>query len=71
MSLIALINAAKEYFIRRQYEASFKQLDNHSLKDIGFYREEGRIRPLSGNSADKENNAETVKAPPSRLPLDG
>ncbi|ADZ91134.1 DUF1127 domain-containing protein [Marinomonas mediterranea] len=71
MSIIALFNLAKEYFVRRQYEATFKHLDNHSLRDIGFHREDGRIRPLSGNADDQVDTLETVKAPPSRLPLDG
>ena len=71
MSIIALFNAAKEYFEARRTNQAFRQLDDHYLKDIGFYRDNGHIRPLAGN---KDLDIETkghVQIPPSEQPSDG
>ncbi|KJZ12416.1 MAG: hypothetical protein ACPGUE_08020 [Marinomonas sp.] len=49
MTFIALLNAIKNYFERIHAQRALKHLDSHSLKDIGFYNDEGHIRPLSGD----------------------
>ena len=49
MTFIALLNAVKSYFERLHAQRALKHLDPHSLKDIGFYNDEGHIRPLSGD----------------------
>lgn len=48
MTFIALLNAIKNYFERIHAQRALKHLDSHSLRDIGFYNDEGHIRPLSG-----------------------
>lgn len=53
MSLIALLNYAKEYLEQRRLNETFKHLDNHVLRDIGFIRDNGRIRPISGAIKDQ------------------
>lgn len=58
MTFIALLNAAKTYFERIHAQRALRHLDAHSLKDIGFYNDEGQIRPLSG---DVKNASHTVK----------
>jgi hypothetical protein len=71
MSIIALFNAAKDYFAARRTNQAFRQLDDHYLKDIGFYRDNGHIRPLAGNK-DLESKAEgKVQIPPGEQPSDG
>lgn len=71
MSIIALFNAAKEYFEARRTNQIFRQLDDHYLKDIGFYRDNGQIRPLAGNN-DLENNVKgQAHIPPGEQPSDG
>ncbi|EAQ63646.1 hypothetical protein MED121_00520 [Marinomonas sp. MED121] len=49
MTFIALLNAAKNYFEKLHAQRALRHLDAHSLKDIGFYNDEGQIRPLSGD----------------------
>lgn len=49
MTFIALLNAVKSYFERIHAQRALKHLDSHSLRDIGFYNDEGHIRPLSGD----------------------
>lgn len=48
MSLIALMNYLKDSIEQRRTNATFKHLDDHVLRDIGFIRDQGNIRPLSG-----------------------
>jgi len=70
MSIIALFNAAKDYFEARRTNKVFRQLDDHYLKDIGFYRDNGHIRPLAGNK-DMENEVKgTTQKPPGEQPSD-
>lgn len=64
MSLIALLNMFKEYLEQRRTNATFKHLDSHVLKDIGFMRDQGHIRPLSGSVKD-------VQIPPEQPFRDG
>lgn len=71
MSIIALFNLAKEYFEQRKTEQTFRHLDNHFLKDIGFHRENGHIRPLSGNHDENDKPQEIMQAPPGQQPSDG
>lgn len=61
MTFIALLNAAKTYFERIHAQRTLKQLDAHTLKDIGFYKDEGQIRPLSG---DVKTIANTIRISP-------
>jgi len=58
MTFIALLNAAKTYFERIHAQRALRHLDSHSLRDIGFYNDEGQIRPLSG---DVKATANSVK----------
>ncbi|NVK75413.1 hypothetical protein C0J08_12350 [Marinomonas sp. CT5] len=71
MSIIALFNAAKEYFEARRTHQMFRQLDDHYLKDIGFYRENGQIRPLSGKNDLESPSHEKTPMPPGEQPSDG
>ena len=61
MTFIALLNAAKTYFERIHAQRALNHLDAHSLRDIGFYNDEGQIRPLSG---DVKSIANTVSISP-------
>lgn len=47
MSLIALLNYAKNYFHQARTQRSLNHLNDHYLNDLGFYRDHGKIRPLS------------------------
>lgn len=61
MSFIALLNLAKQYFEQRRLNETFGHLENHILRDIGFIRTEGRIRPL--------NPIHPEQTPPPERPL--
>ena len=50
MTFIAILNAAKHYFAKKHAERALRHLDTHSLRDIGFYQDNGHIRPLSGST---------------------
>ncbi|MCZ2720327.1 hypothetical protein O1D97_01380 [Marinomonas sp. 15G1-11] len=70
MIIIATINAIKEFFVKKHAEQSLKSLDAHSLRDIGFYHDNGRIRPLAGTT--HENKNLTIhKMKPHKQPSDG
>ncbi|SBS33598.1 hypothetical protein MSP8886_02810 [Marinomonas spartinae] len=57
-------NLAKEYLETRRTKRAFRHLDNHFLKDLGFYREEGHIYPLSGSKeVTEETKAFAQKTP--------
>lgn len=71
MSIIALFNAAKEYFEARRTNQVFRHLDDHYLKDIGFYRDNGHIRPLAGNKSLDSNLEGKTQIPPGEQPSDG
>lgn len=71
MSIIALFNAAKDYLHRRHTDRTFRHLDDHYLRDIGFYREEGHIRPLSGKKEVSPKSEKDVHVPPGRRSSDG
>ena len=71
MSIIALFNAAKEYFETRRTNQLFRQLDDHYLKDIGFYRDNGHIRPLAGKKDLDRQPLEHAYIPPGEQPSDG
>lgn len=71
MSIIALFNAAKEYFEARRTNQAFRQLDDHYLKDIGFYRDNGQIRPLAGNNDLESDLKGKAQMPPGEQPSDG
>ena len=71
MSIIALFNAAKEYFEARRTNQLFRQLDDHYLKDIGFYRDNGQIRPLAGNKELESHSNEKIQIPPGEQPSNG
>lgn len=71
MSIIALFNAAKEYFEARRTNQLFRQLDDHYLKDIGFYRDNGHIRPLAGKKDLDSQPLEHAYIPPGEQPSDG
>jgi len=70
MIVIALLNSVKQYFVNKHAEQSLKSLDAHSLKDIGFYQDNGRIRPLSGTKPDQSNLA-IHPGKPKEQPSDG
>jgi|TARA_R110001606_G_C15078176_1_gene616910 hypothetical protein len=71
MSIIALFNAAKDYFETRRTNHVFRQLDDHYLKDIGFYRDNGHIRPLAGNNDIEKAVKGKSQIPPGEQPSDG
>ncbi len=71
MSIIALFSAAKEYFEARRTNQLFRQLDDHYLKDIGFYRDNGHIRPLAGKKDLESQPLEHAYIPPGEQPSDG
>lgn len=71
MSIIALFNAAKEYFEARRTNQLFRQLDDHYLKDIGFYRDNGHIRLLAGKKDLESQPLEHAYIPPGEQPSDG
>lgn len=71
MSIIALFNAAKDYFETRRTNHVFRQLDDHFLKDIGFYRDNGHIRPLAGNNDIEKAVKGKSQIPPGEQPSDG
>ncbi|MDE8602927.1 hypothetical protein M3I01_008320 [Marinomonas sp. RSW2] len=71
MSIIALFNAAKDYFETRRTNQVFRQLDDHYLKDIGFYRDNGHIRPLAGNKDIEKAVIGKSQIPPGEQPSDG
>lgn len=71
MSIIALFNAAKDYFETRRTNQVFRQLDDHYLKDIGFYRDNGHIRPLAGNKDIEKTVIGMSQIPPGEQPSDG
>lgn len=60
MSLIALMNYLKDYLEQRRTNATFRHLDNHVLRDIGFIRDQGNIRPLSGVCHDSSRPPEKL-----------
>lgn len=54
MLFIAFLNGIKNHFAQARIRRQFQYLDNHSLKDIGFYREHGEILPLAGKEIEHE-----------------
>jgi len=70
MSIIALFNAAKDYLEARRTNQVFRHLDDHYLKDIGFYRDNGRIRPITGASHDENELQPKNIIPPGEQPSD-
>lgn len=70
MSIIALFNAAKDYFHRRHLDRGFRHLDDHYLQDLGFYRDEGHIRPLSGKKESYSEEKEEAYMPSGKTPND-
>ncbi|BFM48428.1 hypothetical protein [Marinomonas sp. THO17] len=71
MSIIALFNAAKDYLEARRTNQIFRHLDDHYLKDIGFYRDNGHIRPLAGSNHDDNERPVKTHIPPGENPSDG
>ena len=72
MSIIALFNIAAEYLKARRTNQALRHLDDHYLKDIGFRRQNGVIRPLAGNDAAGHEETEMkVQIPPGKQPSDG
>lgn len=71
MSIIALFSLAKEYFAARRTNQAFRQLDDHYLRDIGFYRSNGQIRPLSGSKDTLNKEEGSLHIPPEERPNDG
>ncbi len=70
MIFIGLLNSVKQYFANKHAEQSLRSLDSHSLRDIGFYQDNGRIRPLSGTNPD-QLKAEVMPQKPNEQPQDG
>lgn len=68
MSIIALFNLAKDYLEARKTNQAFRHLDDHFLKDIGFHRENGQIRPLSGSKEVNQETREFIQEPPGEQP---
>lgn len=68
MSIIALFNLAKDYLEARKTNQAFRHLDDHFLKDIGFHRENGQIRPLSGSKEVNKETREFIQEPPGEQP---
>ncbi|MBJ7555155.1 DUF1127 domain-containing protein [Marinomonas spartinae] len=66
MSIIALFNLAKDYLEARRTKQAFRHLDDHFLKDIGFHRENGQIRPLSGSKDVNQDTNELIQEPPGK-----
>jgi hypothetical protein len=71
MSIIALFNAAKDYFETRRTNQVFRQLDDHYLKDIGFYRDNGHILPLAGYKDIEKTVIGKSQIPQGEQPSDG
>jgi len=71
MSIIALFNLAKEYFEVRRTNQAFRRLDDHYLRDIGFYRSNGQIRPLAGSEENENKVKGSCPIPPEERPSDG
>ena len=71
MSIIALFNAAKGYFEARRTNQVFRHLDDHYLKDLGFHRDNGCIRPLAGSQDREKEEKENRQIPPKEQPSDG
>ena len=71
MSIIALFNAAKDYFETRRTNQVFRHLDDHYLRDLGFCRDNGRIRPLAGSQDKEKEIKENIQMPPKEQPSDG
>lgn len=63
MLFIGLLNSIKSYFEKIHAQRALKNLDNHVLKDIGFYRDNGFIRPISGKIIEV-NNVVAIKEVP-------
>lgn len=62
MLFISLLNNLKDYFAKAHLRKQFRNLDNHTLKDIGFYRDHGEIFPLAGKEmASKEKDGSPPK----------
>jgi hypothetical protein len=70
MIIIAALNSIKAFFVKKHAEQALKSLDSHTLKDIGFYQDNGRIRPLSG-SQQNQMNTEIDQTKPKRQPSNG
>ncbi|MCV2402954.1 hypothetical protein OFY17_08685 [Marinomonas sp. C2222] len=71
MSIIALLNIAKEYLITRRTNEALRHLDNSQLNDIGFYRKDGVIRPLAKNTDEQPTCGERFTAQLKERPNDG
>lgn len=71
MSIIALFNLAKEYLVARHTNRTFRHLDDHYLKDLGFYRDNGQIRPLAGSQYDQNLLTPKAQIPPGEHGSDG
>lgn len=64
MLFIAFLNAVKSHFEKKRLRNQFKYHNDHSLKDIGFYRDHGEIFPLAGKQIkNTENEDDLVKSP--------
>ena len=63
MSLIALLNLAKDYLHQAHIQRSLGHLNDHYLNDLGFYRDHGTIRPISPASH-QEQATEAKQSPP-------
>ncbi|TBR42193.1 hypothetical protein CBF23_007875 [Marinomonas agarivorans] len=66
MLFISLLNAVKNYFEKARIRKQFRYLDNHTLKDIGFYRDNGNIFPLAGKQASLEQENKDGDPPPTK-----
>ncbi|GAB3478297.1 hypothetical protein [Marinomonas epiphytica] len=65
MSLIALLNLAKQYATQRKTNQTFKHLNAHYLQDLGFYRDQnGHIRPLSRAQKEVPMKQQLADSPP-------
>lgn len=67
MSIIALFNLVKDYLETRRTKRAFRHLDDHFLKDVGFYRESGQIYPLSGSKDVAQETEEFVQKVPDKI----
>lgn len=71
MSIIALLNIAKEYLIARRTNETLRHLDDNLLNDIGFYRKDGVIRPLSSKAGDRTTHGGHLPPQLKERPNDG
>lgn len=71
MTFIAILNAARHYLERKHAERALRHMDPHVLRDIGFYRDNGQVRPLAGAKEAQHGYTAVPEADRIRQAIDG